>query len=477
MKLDMLHILENQTDFISTNQLQSILGYSNMYLVKKTLRELKEEMQYFYDKEDVILIISQRNGVRLLHTIDNLHPFIIDFLNNDIAIQLLITILFEREVVTETFCETFYISESSLRRKVKEINQHLDFYELKITLSRKMHLVGPENKIRLLTFALLFFIYRTSEDTQWGDQYMENGHLVKQLEIYLDIHNSAIQRDILFFVVLSYTISIEKGEPYQPEKSEIFYFDNFDFPDKPDFLFHWSLYDWKLFTMSIYSTALHSKLLEPSQVKNLFPKNKLVRWKQLFALNFRELTTKESLLVEESLAKQFLTRSFFIIDNDLFDSFHIVDYEKMEQIFPIFVAKFEYFWQTFIAEFPESNFHYIKNVNFLFCLHLMPVESFFMEIRIYIYDIPDVIKTYIQLQILNRFGSKFKLIFVDEQMEADLILGISSFHEFPPNKIPSYLCIKMNLTMTDYAQIELKINTIIAQFLKTEHQHNTILID
>lgn len=31
----MLHILENQTDFISTNQLQSILGYSNMYLVKK----------------------------------------------------------------------------------------------------------------------------------------------------------------------------------------------------------------------------------------------------------------------------------------------------------------------------------------------------------------------------------------------------------------------------------------------------------
>lgn len=301
----MLHILENQTDFISTNQLQSILGYSNMYLVKKTLRELKEEMQYFYEKEDVLLIISQRNGVRLLHTIDNLHPFIIDFLNNDIAIQLLITILFEREVVTETFCETFYISESSLRRKVKEINQHLDFYELKITLSRKMHLVGPENKIRLLTFALLFFIYRTSEDTQWGDQYMENGHLVKQLEIYLDIHNSAIQRDILFFVVLSYTISIEKGEPYQPEKSEIFYFDNFDFPDKPDFLFHWSLYDWKLFTMSIYSTALHSKLLEPSQVKNLFPKNKLVRWKQLFALNFRELTTKESLLVEESLQNNF----------------------------------------------------------------------------------------------------------------------------------------------------------------------------
>lgn len=95
MKLDMLHILENQTDFISTNQLQSILGYSNMYLVKKTLRELKEEMQYFYEKEDVLLIISQRNGVRLLHTIDNLHPFIIDFLNNDIAIQLLITILFE----------------------------------------------------------------------------------------------------------------------------------------------------------------------------------------------------------------------------------------------------------------------------------------------------------------------------------------------------------------------------------------------
>ncbi|OJG71928.1 hypothetical protein RV11_GL003303 [Enterococcus phoeniculicola] len=463
MKLDILYILENQTDFISTNQLQMLLGYSNMYLVKKNLRELKEDIQEFYENEEVLLVISHHNGIKLIHESDHLHPFIIDFLSKDIAIELLMLLLFTRDVSTENFCETYYISESSLRRKVKEINQHLAFYHLKITLSRKIRLVGPENKIRLVTFALLFFIYRTPEMMHEIPEYEDLQSLTHQLNDYLNVRDSAMQREILFFIILSYVLSIKRGAPYYPEPEHELYFDHIDVLDKPDFLSDWSFYDWKLFILSVHCADLHSTLLNNSQIVRLFQKNKLTRWQYLFTQNFRELTQTESSLVKDSLISQFLTRTFFIMDNELFEHFHIIDEKKMRQSFPLFFNRFELFWQQFVQEFPESDFQYLKTVNFLFCLHLMPVESMFFRVHLHIYDLPDVLKTYIRLQVFNRFGANFHLIFVDEAAKADLILGTVSSYDIKVSTTPLYLCIKMNLTTSDYDQIEISLWQIIEQ--------------
>ncbi len=199
IKKDLLHILDNYTDFVSTKCLVEQIEYANHYIVKKSLNELYDEIRTNYAPEDLSLKINKHRGVKLYSKNGNLYDLINSFILKDIAYKILYTVIVHRCVPSKVLCEELFISESSLRRRIKDINTDLANYQLRITFSQHIRLHGPEHMIRVIHFILLFYVYRQLENMPNLEDQIIYRQMAAQVSHYLSLPATPHQQEVLAF--------------------------------------------------------------------------------------------------------------------------------------------------------------------------------------------------------------------------------------------------------------------------------------
>jgi hypothetical protein len=147
LKQNILFALEEEIQFISSRELTQIVGDYSQSTIKKICRELQEEIEQTYPTDVSTLIIDQRNGIKLTRqACINYQKLLATIFSDELGYELLQQLLLKRSISTLTFCNSHYISESQLRRKIKEINSSLKKHNIHVTLSNEITISGEEYK-------------------------------------------------------------------------------------------------------------------------------------------------------------------------------------------------------------------------------------------------------------------------------------------------------------------------------------------
>lgn len=135
LKQSILFALEEETEFISSRELTYIVGDYSQSTIKKICRDIQEDIESLYPSDLVTLIIDQRNGIKLIRKpYVNLQKLLSTIFSAELGYELLQQLLLQRTISTIDFCNTYYISESQLRRKIKDINASLVKHDISISL-------------------------------------------------------------------------------------------------------------------------------------------------------------------------------------------------------------------------------------------------------------------------------------------------------------------------------------------------------
>lgn len=125
LKRDIMYVLDDQNDFIVTSEIQNKLSYSSQSTIKKACRELQFEISELYPNQEIYIEIHKRYGVKLIQTSSKLQEFWRSFFFKDISYQIYYAVLFNKQYDFEKFCLDFHLSESTLKRKINNINSFI----------------------------------------------------------------------------------------------------------------------------------------------------------------------------------------------------------------------------------------------------------------------------------------------------------------------------------------------------------------
>ncbi|MDU6523210.1 MAG: helix-turn-helix domain-containing protein, partial [Enterococcus sp.] len=132
LKLQIIEILDCLQTPITLKELQMKIGHSSLGTIRMNCKELQGIIYnlYFEDGYSLNLRMNNGRGIQLERSSTNLQSLITYLYKSDLAFVILQKVLAERKLSAIQFCMDQTISESTLRRKIKEINQELAHYHL-----------------------------------------------------------------------------------------------------------------------------------------------------------------------------------------------------------------------------------------------------------------------------------------------------------------------------------------------------------
>lgn len=157
LKKDLIELLDKQDDFVSSQFLASKLTYASVETIKKMCRELKAEVEEIYQPDEAEFIIHKHHGIRFIRHTIHTQNYVDYIYSRELAYEVFMQTFLHKSIDTYDFCEAVHISESKLRRKIKEINGYMTVYGLHFSCGSTLSVEGPEHKIRILGTIFLFF--------------------------------------------------------------------------------------------------------------------------------------------------------------------------------------------------------------------------------------------------------------------------------------------------------------------------------
>lgn len=240
------------------------------------------------------------------------HPnrFYAYYLKNSIGYLLLDDLLNRRFVTIQAFADKYHISVATVMRKLKELRELLDEYEIKLNLKQKDPLVGQEYQIRFFYLSLYWQAY---EEGNWPFKGISEVKVDKLVNVLTqeapDLTYPATRRLKLLLGIVFTRLKQKKPLTYLNEFFEIpdnMLFSKILFQQKlPDFLPKYQMkdtvIDWELEVSFIYFLA---SVLETYSLEDCIRKNWLsellgkklcpvsIRWIELFCEQF-EITLNQ----------------------------------------------------------------------------------------------------------------------------------------------------------------------------------------
>ncbi|OJG89954.1 hypothetical protein RV15_GL001520 [Enterococcus silesiacus] len=126
--------------------------------------------------------------------------FIVRYLNDLPEIIFLKAIIEEKTIQTKQLAKKLLISESSMRRRVKKINQVLK----KMTIRLKWgtyELIGEEEQIRALILGFYWFVYQGTENDFLLQEKVRSQCVTDQLVHFFQMKINGLQKESLFRIV------------------------------------------------------------------------------------------------------------------------------------------------------------------------------------------------------------------------------------------------------------------------------------
>lgn len=428
LKRRIIELLDNNNKFLSVRQISDLLPNESFTAINLACSELREEFEYLYKPDEIEFIVNPRKGIKLIRKGHNIQKLIEYMITESLSYKIICSVFSERQVNVLDFCQTNFISKSTLARQLKTINETLHNHGMHIAFSNRMTLKGEEGTIRLFLQLFLFSIHSTINSIDWIHETDEHVELTKQILYYLNI--PAIENQIQHLAVFVFVISngIQQNENISTEDVTLKYAEFYEFQPKPFFLESWTDTDWQFFLLYVYSSNISSLAFALKKVAARPFKNETTLWIEKFEEVFGSLSKQQKTELFDMLERQLQFDSMIFFDNFLLEIFEIIRLENLVEDFPDYLEYFERFWKSITESCDKfANSEYLQTMSFLNSMYLVKLIAFNPVVRIFVYsDISHLHKNFIEDRI-NYHLSKYNVDFVTTSKNADIIVSTGNF--------------------------------------------------
>lgn len=454
LKKDIIELLDKQDDYVSSQYLASKLTYTSVETIKKMCRELKEEIETIYQAEEAEFIIHKHHGIRFLRHSIHTQDYVDFIYSKELAYEIFIQTFLNESIDTYDFCESVHISESKLRRKVKEINHYTTVYDVQFSCTSTLSVTGPEHKIRMLGAIFLFTAHRSISRISVLTNAADYIQRTKQIFDYLNIsYTTNLLHTVALYVLLTERRLCQHSELTQQEH-ELFH--AVLLPPRPNFLTHWTDVDWRLLLLTydafdivnltsvVDYTPVQQHLTEEVSCSSI--------WFAQFEQHFRPLAVYEQQWVQMMLTKNYIASTLFYIDFWLVATFQSIDFERLKERFPLYMEKFDCLWDHYATAMTLTNSDHFRAIHLTMCSKLIALDSFIPTVRVFYYcDFTLLYQDYAKHFLQSHFAGRFILHYVDTPEEADVNI-ICTIMQQPSNKPTVF--IRSQMPANDLLQIE-----------------------
>ncbi|MGG5315111.1 helix-turn-helix domain-containing protein [Enterococcus sp. AZ072] len=475
LKRDIIEVLDRTQEPISYKELQMDIPYVSSSTLKATCAELAELLEQLYPDKNCFLQFSKEKktiSISLVRSSNNLQFFYDYIYSDDLAHDILQVLLLRRKFSTIEFCHAHGVSESKLKRKIKDINRELRSFDLYISCSNQLNLKGREVNIRAFHYILLRIVHRQFFTIPESAYLHETYQLGKYIADYLGVPNDLPLIERFAYWVLITRTGLFKGEELQFSAKEEQLISNLVFPEKPVFLARWSEQDWQFLLIAIHCSISDYFRLETKD-ENLAKTDSQERWIELFQYYFRPLTIEEKRLAFEKLQQLDLTTYFFPLStNFLLVLKEFIGLEDLAVMYPRYIQQFDCFWQDWSMQFPDRNSEMFRMFSLLTSVTILPMEELLPEVAVYAFsENNDAFKQYIKIKITFSFSNRYHLTFVDSPQKADLLIGTTNFYENDASPHQKYLIVRTRVYQRDLDDISNALEAIIDRRLVESSQY------
>lgn len=465
LKNNILDILDYSDGYLSTIELTQQLGSVSLATVKKACTRLKTIIDSVYTEKEVEIDINRHYGVRLIRHTVTIQDITRHIFSTDLAYQILWTVLLERECSTVDFCNTHYISESQLRRKVSAINSFLANYELKISVYHKIKINGKERKIRAFHFIFLLFFHRQLSKIPYLNNYSSYITLAKKVAKHLMLETKSNQMEILGLWIFIIQNALERNKELVLSQLEKDIFKDIKMISKPNYLSRWSEFDWAYLIISIYSSDFYklSISIDMDSIHKLVPPSNTLIWMELFEKYFMKLNDEQIKFIYEKFFRFYISETLFVPDEDIVSAFRGIDFNSLRDLYPKYWDTFEMLWNEYCSRADKFTTEFFKIDSLMTCIYLVPFSHFFPEVNVFIFsDMTKVYTKYIEEYTKTYFSNRYILHFVDSIDNADLIIGTIDLLNYSLKKNQIFVKTNLKIASQDFNNIEQAITEHLA---------------
>lgn len=426
---DIIEILNDQTTIISTKTLKELLGYSSPNTILAVCKDLQEILKNLYPDGSVLLTINH-NGVELIRNFVSLEELYQKFNQSELLFEIFAAVFFNEEVLVADFCQIHGVSESTLARKIRLINDGIKDYDLRIIFSSRMRLKGNEVKRRLLFYTFLNAFSSQAADQLSGGEISRCIPLARKVARYIDLDLPEEKTIYLSFMLYIINQAIQRGDPVVFLHTEKMLLGHFAMPPLPDFLSVWSGDDWRFFLISLYCSELFDFSLclkKPVEHIEELKRDWLSAFFQYFPLKCNEQPAFD---LNAFFYKQTISNDFLRLNDPLFH--FLSPFNKRNTLFgdPFYQERFLQFWETFSAQHPSWRTDHMQFLSFFLCNYFCPFSCYKPRVVLSLSSsFNHLAEGFLKSILENYFQNKFELRFAADLEKSDLFIYASSLNE------------------------------------------------
>ncbi|MFR3685161.1 MAG: helix-turn-helix domain-containing protein [Enterococcus sp.] len=470
LKIQIIETLDALQTPISMKELQDKIGYASLGTIRVNCKELQSIIEDLYTDKDYSLKLRMDNGrgIQLDRTSTNLQSLISYLYQHDLACEIIRAVLAKRKISAIQFCMDKNISESKLRRKIKEINQELTDYDLYISCSAKISLKGREVDIRRFYYIFVRGLYYQFSQIDWlnTSSYLQ---LARKIEEYLKLTINPTNSEMICFWLLITNQSLSKKGILAFNEVEDDCINQFKYPKRPSFLRTWNTNEWKFFLYAIYSSQLNDfELQQKNASDDPFFNQVVTHWTTCFSHHFRSLSNREQKVIARKLKQHYASLVFFHLNDQMLEHLkNTVALDNLQEQCPYYYRRFDAFWDDFTQAVPGFDRRQLRIFSFLTCVEFFSLENCLPEISVYAFsEHNQLFSVFIQEKINLHFKNRYHLRFVEDPNDAQLIIGTSPGCKELQMEDKKYVIIRANLCGTDFNAIENVLEVLVKKELE-----------
>lgn len=223
--LKIFNLLSANNEPISLEELSVKLGI-NPKTTARSLKKIKNLINQYQLDEHLEICSGLKNYFYLKRTNDlYVAFFLVRYLNDVPEIAFLKAIIEEQTIQTKELAKKLLISESSMRRRVKRINEVLKKIAIRLKWGT-YELIGEEEQIRALILHFYWFVYQGTDNDFLAQEKGRSQSLTNQLIHFFQMKINDLQKESLFRIVQIAAWRSQKGRKVWIKKEWRQYIEN-----------------------------------------------------------------------------------------------------------------------------------------------------------------------------------------------------------------------------------------------------------
>lgn len=461
LKKELLLLLSEYTTFVSSTEIAYQLGLDSTQQAQLLCRELAEDVAEFYQPSEFELNIN-KNGVMLIRKNGDLQRLLTHYHSEEPSFNLLLALFFNRVIQLADYCGKYYVSESTVRRRVRQTNKGLKDFNLKITCSHELKLVGQEQDILKFIVLSAYLAFQKMSNTFVSEEKKQKIlNQTKKIVTPLFDEHVKIEFDTIALIYSILSVNIQNDIHLEKDWQPFSQIEGDFLPEKPVFLTDWTKQDWEFFLTTLYLYNLYL----PPKLKEHLPaccQEMKDDWSRGFSAYFPTKIGGRKAYVEQELQRLFLFCDWYPKNNYILELFPIVSLKELAERYPLHLERFELLWSDFNQTYPAYQTDYFKLNSLLLTLYLTPLDERKEKISIYLETIPNRPLTEdVKIAIYEYFWIKYQISFTEQIETADLY--VTTIKQLVPNPNRFVIPIHPLILNSDLQLIEQNIQRVLKE--------------